>query len=75
MVRLTMTSGIQYSPENDWYADVDMDGYGDLSNVTQACLTPPGSTNNAEDCDDTNSAINPSVDEICDGVDNDCDTY
>ena len=26
-----------------------------------------------EDCDDTNAAINPAADELCDGVDNDCD--
>ena len=25
-----------------------------------------------EDCDDSNSLINPSIDEICDGVDNHC---
>ena len=52
---------IQYSPENDWYADLDMDGFGDPLNVTQSCVVPPGTTNNAEDCDDINSDINPSV--------------
>ena len=28
---------------------------------------------NVEDCDDTNAAINPGTQEICDGIDNDCD--
>ncbi len=27
-----------------------------------------------EDCDDTNAAVNPAASEICDGIDNDCDT-
>ena len=26
------------------------------------------------DCDDTNATVNPDADEICDGIDNDCDT-
>ena len=26
------------------------------------------------DCDDTNAAVNPGAEEVCDGVDNDCDT-
>ena len=67
-------TAIQYSPEDEWYADVDMDGYGDSAAVTQACTAPEGSVDNSEDCDDSNSAINPSVDEVCDGVDNDCDS-
>jgi hypothetical protein len=41
---------------------LDEDGDGYLSIV---CL--------GLDCDDTNSEINPSKDEICDGIDNDCD--
>ena len=27
----------------------------------------------SEDCDDENAAISPEADEICDGIDNDCD--
>ena len=48
-----------------------------------ACGTPPIDTGpfdedadgyfGAEDCDDTNPAVNPSVLEQCDGLDNDCD--
>ena len=65
---------IQYTDDNKWYADLDMDGYGDADNWTQSCVTPPGVSDNDEDCDDSNSDINPSMDEVCDGVDNDCDT-
>jgi hypothetical protein len=35
---------------------------------------PSGYVSNALDCDDTNSAINPAATEICNGVDDDCDT-
>ena len=64
---------IQYTEEDNWYADLDMDGYGDATNFTQSCVVPPGSADNNEDCDDNNSDINPSMDELCDTIDNDCD--
>lgn len=39
------------------YADADGDGYGDLVNTIQACVSPAGYVSNANDCDDTNNAI------------------
>jgi len=56
-----------------YYADVDADGYGDLSSTTDDCSLPSGHSTDSTDCDDTDSAINPGATEICDGVDNDCD--
>ncbi|MBK6944839.1 MAG: T9SS type A sorting domain-containing protein [Flavobacteriales bacterium] len=51
------------------FADNDGDGFGDpLSPLT--CDTP-GVSNNL-DCDDTNADINPNAEEICDGIDNNC---
>ena len=44
-------------PDNDAIVVVDSDGDGFASE---------------EDCDDDNPNINPNMDEICDGVDNDC---
>ena len=56
-----------------YYADDDSDGYGDAGDSVEACEEPPGYTDNDDDCDDTDVTINPDADEICDGVDNDCD--
>ena len=62
----------------DFYLDKDKDGYGDetkAGNKRCTCVaegdfigTKPG------DCDDTNNLINKDADEICDGVDNNCNT-
>lgn len=56
-----------------FYADNDEDGYGDITNTTQACSVPAGYVTNTEDCDDIDSEIHPQADELCDTVDNDCD--
>ena len=56
-----------------WYGDSDGDGFGDPDEATLACDQPTGSVSNGDDCDDGDSAINPRAQEICDGIDNDCD--
>ena len=56
-----------------WYADNDMDGYGDPSNTTKACTEPSGYLADSTDCDDTDGAISPAATEIWyDDVDQDC---
>ena len=57
-----------------WYADSDGDGYGDALTPTEACTQPPGHAANGDDCDDTNASTSPAAYEVCDGVDNDCDS-
>jgi hypothetical protein len=57
-----------------WYVDSDGDGYGDPNNTTLACNQPSGAVADATDCDDANSSVNPGAAEVCDTVDNDCDT-
>ncbi len=57
----------------DWYADADNDGYG-AGSAVQSCEAPAGSVSDNTDCDDADPAINPAATEVCDGVDNDCDT-
>ncbi len=56
-----------------WYRDQDGDGFGRSSISTTSCSQPSGYVDNAEDCDDADGTINPDADEICDGIDNDCD--
>jgi hypothetical protein len=56
-----------------WYGDSDSDGFGDPGTALVACSQPAGFVNNSLDCDDGNTASNPSSYEICDGSDNNCD--
>jgi hypothetical protein len=56
-----------------WYADVDNDRFGDESTGVAACSRPPGTIADAGDCDDNAQAVNPTVPESCDSIDNDCD--
>ena len=56
-----------------YYGDFDHDGYGDPDRSTEACEMPAHHVENDDDCDDTVAAISPDADEVCDGIDNDCD--
>jgi uncharacterized protein (TIGR02145 family) len=56
-----------------YYKDGDGDGYGTEETYLFSPLQPPGHTNIAGDCDDNDPNIFPGAEEICDGLDNDCD--
>ena len=56
-----------------WYADEDEDGFGDADDEIISCDEPSGYVEDDTDCDDTDSGSNPEAEEICDGVDNNCD--
>ncbi len=56
-----------------WYEDADGDGFGNIWSTWDACAPPLDHVANHDDCDDDDPAVNPAADEICDGVDNDCD--
>lgn len=62
----------------NYYYDKDQDGFGDGS-IPPVCLCHPIpnlhiTALDGKDCDDNNSQINPSAEEHCDGMDNDCDS-
>ncbi len=56
-----------------WYADADGDGFGDAASTTAACDQPSGHVEDATDCDDGDASVSPGADELCNGVDDDCD--
>ncbi|MFT5679921.1 MAG: hypothetical protein ACI8RZ_000826 [Myxococcota bacterium] len=56
-----------------WYADDDGDGFGDVDTSVTDCEAPSGYVSDSDDCDDGDADINPDAEEICDGLDNDCD--
>ncbi len=75
--RTTDTKDDTANPSGDctWYADADEDGYGDPdATATGACDGDhEGYVDNADDCDDGDAAVHPDADELCNGVDDDCD--
>lgn len=44
-----------------YYADADLDGFGDSSNDTLTCTMPSGYVTNSQDCNDADAAINPTT--------------
>ena len=55
-----------------WYADADLDGYGDPDTTTVACAAPTAYLAEATDCNDDANGIHPGATEMCDGYDDDC---
>ena len=55
-----------------YYTDGDRDGYGAAS--VRACVQPSGTALTGTDCDDTRATVSPAAAEVCDSLDNDCDT-
>ncbi len=58
-----------------WYRDVDRDGYGDDASTLFACSAPPIYGLTGGDCLDLDPTIFPGAPELCDGKDNDCNSY
>ena len=56
-----------------FYQDRDEDGFGDPDRPVSACEVPDGYVTDATDCDDLLAGTYPGADEVCDGLDNDCD--
>lgn len=57
-----------------YYADADGDGYGDPAVFTEACTQPSGYVLDDTDCDDFDTDVNPGASEICNSIDDDCNT-
>ena len=57
---------------SEWYLDADGDGFGDETQIAETCLPEDGYVSQSGDCDDDNAAIFPNAEELCDGLDNNC---
>ncbi|MBN2801173.1 MAG: putative metal-binding motif-containing protein, partial [Deltaproteobacteria bacterium] len=57
-----------------WYADTDGDGYGSSDAAVRDCQAPPSFVAQGGDCDDAHADAHPGATEVCDALDNDCDT-
>lgn len=55
-----------------YYADADLDGFGDSSTAQTSCEQPSGTVTDSSDCNDASDAAYPGAIEIFDGIDNDC---
>jgi len=56
-----------------YFVDADLDGIGS-TDTRVACALVPGLSDVDTDCDDTNADVYPGAPELCDTLDNDCDT-
>jgi hypothetical protein len=56
-----------------YYPDEDGDGFGVLEDGAPSCGEPAGHSTVPGDCDDGDPDIHPFADEICNGLDDDCD--
>lgn len=73
-------TNVEVTPVTVWYRDLDNDGFSDGASLTQ-CLRPTNYKLTSEltatsgDCIDGDSAINPGASEVCNGIDDNCDTF
>jgi hypothetical protein len=58
-----------------WYPDSDGDGYGSTDDVITTCFPEPGFITASGDCNDSDAEIHYGANEVCDGVDNNCNGY
>ena len=57
----------------DFFIDEDGDGFGGAESQCHCEPTDTHHTPAFDDCDDDDSNVSPMADEVCDGIDNDCD--
>ena len=68
---LVADEGVEDAPI--WFRDADSDGFGEALNTQKACEQPTGYVSNPTDCDDADAEVNPSAQESCNNLDDNCD--
>ena len=68
-------SDLDPSSGGTYYADDDLDGYGDSTDAVFSCEELSGYVSDDSDCDDGDADINPAATDECNGVDDDCSGY
>ena len=59
-----------------WFPDLDEDGFGNRDAGVESCAQPdPTMILEGGDCNDLDPAQNPSAIEVCNGIDDDCDSF
>jgi hypothetical protein len=58
-----------------FYLDADGDSFGTDDSVFVACTAPDGFVANHNDCNDFDFAVFPGQTEICNGIDDNCNSY
>ncbi len=66
----TIDEGVQTT----YYLDVDEDGYGVSTDTVLSCTLPAGYSALGSDCDDASPTTSPGSPELCDNVDNNCNS-
>lgn len=56
-----------------WFIDADRDDYGNPNIYVEGCARPIGYVDQGGDCLDGDANAYPGAEEICDGLDNNCD--
>jgi hypothetical protein len=70
----TDTGGLYCAACPLWYQDSDGDGHGNAAVTLASCTQPPGYVGFGDDCNDSSAASYPGAAEVCNGLDDDCDT-
>ncbi|MFM2226977.1 MAG: hypothetical protein RL664_320 [Bacteroidota bacterium] len=68
----TDTLQVTVLPNQNFYADMDMDGYGNASTLISTCVQPLGYITSAGDCNDVNASVYDGMLEVCNDVDDNC---
>ena len=57
-----------------YYADTDGDGFGNAAITQVACSQPSGYVSVAGDCNDADASVYPGATDVCNGLDDNCNT-